>query len=516
MGRLRRKRKLFVKLDDESDDSDFGFNDIDGDVDKSLDWDPSEFAEVKDEPIVDDFEVKEEAPSSHSQKQRPIQQPPKPANKQPSLKKRRKARQMDLAFEDAIARMHAANRKTSRAGAAESKPTSKNSGRTIRLVRGAEGHLTWAEELLKSAYVITDAHRKNEVDKAGRRCLLNAKKLPQMVKDNAKVPTRSMKRKRVKEEPELAESNPYEESARKRRAIDLWEQREQKKREKKKKNMEYVAGIPVTKNENKKPNRPKHKILDAKPIMATGVKKSSPKHDNFGFDEDLPDMDAMLYAQGEESKMQNDTEQIISQDAGRLGDMKEKKWEPTDPNWSRVHVGGLDITVKWRELKKAFTHCGRVLLASIVHGRGFGFVTFATQEEARNAISDMNGRNFRGQPITVDWARGREGGGGHRRGRGGFRRRGRGRGFKRRGNERSPNSKSINFVRSKQAGGMIGNTKVPISYRPLHDGGNALGNSALTEPDPLGTYRPLPGLKDPELPKTSIKDSVFGFDEYYG
>ena len=73
--------------------------------------------------------------------------------------------------------------------------------------------------------------------------------------------------------------------------------------------------------------------------------------------------------------------------------MKEKKWEPTDPNWSRVHVGGLDITVKWRELKKAFTHCGRVLLASIVHGRGFGFVTFATQEEARNAISDMNGRN---------------------------------------------------------------------------------------------------------------------------
>ena len=122
---------------------------------------------------------------------------------------------------DAIARMHAANRKTSRAGAAESKPTSKNSGRTIRLVRGAEGHLTWAEELLKSAYAITDAHRKNEVDKAGRRCLLNAKKLPQMVKDNAKVPTRSMKRKRVKEEPTLAESNPYEESARKRRAIDV-------------------------------------------------------------------------------------------------------------------------------------------------------------------------------------------------------------------------------------------------------------------------------------------------------
>ena len=80
MGRLRRKRKLFVKLDEESDDSDFGFNDIDGDVDASLDWDPSEFAEVKDEPIVEDFEVKEEPIYLQNQKQRPSQQLPKPAS----------------------------------------------------------------------------------------------------------------------------------------------------------------------------------------------------------------------------------------------------------------------------------------------------------------------------------------------------------------------------------------------------------------------------------------------------
>ena len=50
-------------------------------------------------------------------------------------------------------------------------------------------------------------------------------------------------------------------------------------------------------------------------------------------------------------------------------------------------------------------------------GRGFGFVTMSTQEEAQNAITALNGSSVDGRALTVNIAKPREersgGGGGY-------------------------------------------------------------------------------------------------------
>lgn len=52
--------------------------------------------------------------------------------------------------------------------------------------------------------------------------------------------------------------------------------------------------------------------------------------------------------------------------------------------------------------------------------KGFGFITFESEEEANNALS-INGENFHGRPIKVNIAKERKEDGGNR-GQGGGRR----------------------------------------------------------------------------------------------
>ena len=55
--------------------------------------------------------------------------------------------------------------------------------------------------------------------------------------------------------------------------------------------------------------------------------------------------------------------------------------------------------------------------------KGFGFVEMSTEEEARNAIAELNGKEHGGRALTVNEAKPREnrgGGGGGGRGRGGY------------------------------------------------------------------------------------------------
>jgi cold-inducible RNA-binding protein len=60
--------------------------------------------------------------------------------------------------------------------------------------------------------------------------------------------------------------------------------------------------------------------------------------------------------------------------------------------------------------------------------KGFGFVEFANDAEAKAAIAALNGRDFNGRALKVSEARPRpEGGGGGGGGRGGYGRGGGGR-----------------------------------------------------------------------------------------
>ena len=93
-----------------------------------------------------------------------------------------------------------------------------------------------------------------------------------------------------------------------------------------------------------------------------------------------------------------------------------------------IYVGNISRTANEQDLKDAFTAFGEVSSASIIkdkfsgESRGFGFVEMPTKEEAEKAIADLNGKDLKGRPLTVNEARPRTdgprtGGGG---GRGGF------------------------------------------------------------------------------------------------
>ncbi|MBL8745689.1 MAG: RNA-binding protein [Phycisphaerae bacterium] len=105
----------------------------------------------------------------------------------------------------------------------------------------------------------------------------------------------------------------------------------------------------------------------------------------------------------------------------------------------KLYVGNLSFKTSEQQLREAFEAFGSVTSASLVmdretgRPRGFGFVEFANDEEARAAIEGMNGKNIDGRDLTVNEARPREagsggggrggfggGGGGGRGGRGGF------------------------------------------------------------------------------------------------
>ena len=100
---------------------------------------------------------------------------------------------------------------------------------------------------------------------------------------------------------------------------------------------------------------------------------------------------------------------------------------------TRLYVGNLSFNTNKMSLQDAFSANGREV--TDVHlvsdretgqSRGFGFVTLATAEMARNAIAEMNGVVLDGRPLRVNEAeerpaRGGCGGGGGGGGGGGRR-----------------------------------------------------------------------------------------------
>ncbi|OVA06055.1 RNA recognition motif domain [Macleaya cordata] len=72
---------------------------------------------------------------------------------------------------------------------------------------------------------------------------------------------------------------------------------------------------------------------------------------------------------------------------------------------------GLSFYTTDQTLAEAFSKFGQVVEAKIVMDRvsdrskGFGFVTFASEDEAEKAIAEMNGKTLNGRTIFVDIAK---------------------------------------------------------------------------------------------------------------
>ncbi len=89
----------------------------------------------------------------------------------------------------------------------------------------------------------------------------------------------------------------------------------------------------------------------------------------------------------------------------------------------KLFVGGLSWDTTDASLQNAFSPYGEITEAKVItdrdtgRSRGFGFVTFAREEDAKTAISKMHGTSLDGRNITVNEAQERsprEGGRGGR------------------------------------------------------------------------------------------------------
>lgn len=78
---------------------------------------------------------------------------------------------------------------------------------------------------------------------------------------------------------------------------------------------------------------------------------------------------------------------------------------------TKLFVGNLDWGVVSDDLRSLFAGAGTVQDAVVLmdkmtgRSRGFGFVTMATEDEAKAAVEKFNGYELKGRKINVNVAR---------------------------------------------------------------------------------------------------------------
>ncbi len=77
----------------------------------------------------------------------------------------------------------------------------------------------------------------------------------------------------------------------------------------------------------------------------------------------------------------------------------------------KLYVGGLSYSTTQQGLQDAFSKAGAVQSATIItdkmsgRSKGFGFVEYASDEDAEKAIAMWNGKELDGRTLTVNEAR---------------------------------------------------------------------------------------------------------------
>ena len=80
----------------------------------------------------------------------------------------------------------------------------------------------------------------------------------------------------------------------------------------------------------------------------------------------------------------------------------------------KIYVGNLPFSFDNDKLKETFASYGEITEAVIIkdkysgRSKGFGFVTFAAEDGAQKAVTEMNGKEVEGRALKVNEARARE------------------------------------------------------------------------------------------------------------
>jgi len=77
----------------------------------------------------------------------------------------------------------------------------------------------------------------------------------------------------------------------------------------------------------------------------------------------------------------------------------------------KLYVGNLPFSVDSEKLKELFSSYGDIEEATVIsdkfsgRSKGFGFVTFKNEEDAKKAIKEMNDKDVEGRKLKVNEAR---------------------------------------------------------------------------------------------------------------
>ncbi|KAJ2477324.1 E3 ubiquitin-protein ligase pub1, partial [Coemansia sp. RSA 2320] len=102
---------------------------------------------------------------------------------------------------------------------------------------------------------------------------------------------------------------------------------------------------------------------------------------------------------------------IAQQSATQYGGVQQQQQKPDDPNAKSLYVGNLDPRVSEQVLVEVFAAVRPVVAVKIIPdkrqthgGLNYGFVEFATHQDADVALQSLNGRGVFDYEIRVNWA----------------------------------------------------------------------------------------------------------------
>ncbi|MEZ5387219.1 MAG: RNA-binding protein [Prosthecobacter sp.] len=84
---------------------------------------------------------------------------------------------------------------------------------------------------------------------------------------------------------------------------------------------------------------------------------------------------------------------------------------PADITTDRLYVGNLSYDATESDLFELFNGVGSVRNAEVVvnsrtqRSKGFAFVTMASVDEARRAVTELSGKDFMGRPLQLSGAK---------------------------------------------------------------------------------------------------------------
>ena len=78
---------------------------------------------------------------------------------------------------------------------------------------------------------------------------------------------------------------------------------------------------------------------------------------------------------------------------------------------NKLYVGNLDYATTSDQLRELFAQAGTVIDAVVIthkdtgRSRGFGFIEFENEEDAKKAIDMFNDKDFQGRKLVVNEAK---------------------------------------------------------------------------------------------------------------